>query len=221
MKLIVISDIEMFAGEANIVNQLFDNGLLLFHLRKYNNSKSEVIDFIRQIKSEYRSRIVLHQFQELANEFGIARLHFSEMDRKSYDEKNFTRLKADNKILSTSVHSLEEFNSLSACFEYTFLSPVFDSISKADYKASVFDLTERKAKATKLVALGGIKEDNCLKAMMMGFDGVALLGAIWKSDNKVESFKNISHRLTQIQSQILAENSLRNFTQNAASLCGN
>lgn len=203
--IIVISDTNLFAGEANILNQLFDNGLLLFHLRKYNNSKAEIAEFINKIKPECRNSIVLHQSHEMADEFGIKRLHFSERDRKATNEKELMRLKNENKVLSTSVHSIDDYNSLSSCFEYTFLSPVFDSISKNNYKAQTFDLSHKKDSPIKLIALGGINECNCLKAIEMGFDGIALLGSIWKRENKIESFKKIKNNILQV-TQIFAEN---------------
>lgn len=196
--IIVISDTKLFAGEANIVNALCDEGLALFHLRKYQNSNSEIAQFIEEIKPEHRDKIVLHQFHEMAAQFGISRLHFSESDRKATSDMELERLKNNGNSLSTSVHSVNEFNILLSCFDYAFLSPVFDSISKDDYKAVCFDLTERKPSAIKLIALGGIKEDNCVKAFEMGFDGVALLGSIWKSENKIERFNNIKKSVSQI-----------------------
>ncbi len=196
--IIVISDTNLFAGEAIIVNSLFDEGLELLHLRKYENSKSEIIEFIKDIKPEYRNRIVLHQFHEMTDEFGITRLHFSEKNRSNKSEVELKQLKQNRMVLSTSVHSIEEYNSLNSCFDYAFLSPVFDSISKDDYKAVSFDLSQKKRSDIKLIALGGVKEDNCLKAFETGFDGVAILGSIWKSENKIEAFKIIKHKLPQI-----------------------
>lgn len=196
--IIVISDTELFAGEANTINQLFDSGLLLFHLRKYNNSKSEIVEFVNTIKPEYLNRIVLHQFHEVANDFGITRLHFSEKDRTNLKEQELNQLKEKNRILSTSVHSVDEYQKLSSAFDYTFLSPVFDSISKPGYKAQTFDLNSKKTSGIKLIALGGVKEDNCLKAFEMGFDGVALLGSIWKTDDKINLFKKIKNSIPQV-----------------------
>jgi len=197
--IIVISDTELFTGEANAVNQLFDSGLLLFHLRKYNNSNSEIVNFINQIESKYRSRIVLHQFHEMANEFGLKRLHFSERDRLSKSEVEFKQLQQSGMILSTSVHSVEEYENLSSVFDYAFLSPVFDSISKPDYKAQKFEINKKST--IKLIALGGINESNCQLVYEMGFDGVALLGSIWKSENNVEEFIIIKNKLAQIYAE--------------------
>lgn len=197
--IIVISDIELVANEASIVNLLFDEGLMMFHLRKYTNSKSEITDFIKQIKPEYRNRIALHQFHEMANEFGIDRLHFSEQDRSLKKESDLQELKQQEFILSTSIHTIDEYNKLPSCFNYVFLSPVFDSISKPNYKAQTFDLSSVNKKATtKLMALGGITAENCTQAFEMGFDGIALLGSIWKSNDALSQFKTIKHQCNTI-----------------------
>lgn len=198
--IIIISDNHFFANEANIVNSLFDKGLELFHLRKYNNSESEIRAFVNEIKHEYRNRIVLHQFHEMADEFGIKRLHFSEKDRLNSKESELLKLKQNGFHLSTSVHTVEEYQKLASAFDYCFLSPVFDSISKPGYNAQVFHLPSKNTSVVKIIALGGIKENNCLKALEMGFDGVALLGTIWKSENKVETFNKINHALQQTYS---------------------
>jgi thiamine-phosphate pyrophosphorylase len=197
--IIVISDTELIANEASIVNLLFDEGLTMFHLRKYNNSKIEITDFLKQIKPEYRNRIALHQFHQMAHEFGINRLHFSEQDRLLMKETELQELKQQRFILSTSIHTIDEYNKLPSYFDYVFLSPVFDSISKPNHKAHVFDLNSVNKKAsTKLIALGGITTENCAQAFDMGFDGIALLGSIWKSNDAVSEFKTIKNQCNTI-----------------------
>ena len=70
---------------------------------------------------------------------------------------------------------------------YCFLSPIFDSISKEGYKAN-FDKLELKEflakdRKTKVIALGGLTEENYLEVLELGFDGGAFLGSVW---NKYE-----------------------------------
>ncbi|WP_341903251.1 thiamine phosphate synthase [Fluviicola taffensis] len=185
--LIVISESDFRPQEAAIVNELFQAGLDLFHIRKYDASEKELSELIAQIEPEYRQRLVLNHHHELGINLGLKRFHYSERDRTEWQKTNWKGMNSD-RIYSTSVHSMEEFNNLPDHFSYAFLSPVFDSISKSDYKGVKFDLTKRQNKATKLIGLGGIQSDNVAQAIRMGFEGVALLGAIWNSDNPVESF---------------------------------
>jgi thiamine-phosphate pyrophosphorylase len=67
---------------------------------------------------------------------------------------------------------------------YAFLSPVFDSISKAGYAAAGFDPADvRRAAAAPgappLVALGGVTLGKLEAAAAMGFAGAAVLGGVW------------------------------------------
>jgi thiamine-phosphate pyrophosphorylase len=189
--IIVISDSHLFEGEVNIINQLFDEGLGIFHLRKYENTEEELYDFLKQVKPQYLNKIVLHQHHRLAKEFGIKRFHFSTESRKKRTGFELNTLNYNGNILSTSVHSVEEYNTIPPCFAYVFISPVFDSISKKDYKAKLFDLEQMRSHHTKLIALGGINSENCTRVFKMGFDGLALLGSIWRSEDKINTYKEI------------------------------
>lgn len=184
--LIVISSPTPITKEASLINQLFDEGLSVFHLRKPESSSQELVLLLQEINPIYYSKIALHSHHYLAKSFGINRLHYSEASRKQLSDTDFSE---NENILSTSVHSIADYENLSNYFAYTFLSPVFDSISKPGYHAQSFELSKKTE--TKLVALGGIDETNCIKAFEMGFDGVALLGSIWNSEDKLKTFKAI------------------------------
>lgn len=192
--LIVLSHSDFRSGETKIVNTLFLAGLELFHIRKYGASEESLLKWVNEIAPEYRSRLVLHHNHEWGRSIGLQRFHYSERDRLTWETQNWSG--ADSLFTySTSVHSLEEYNELPDHFSYSFLSPVFDSISKTDYRAVKFDLGERMDKKTALIGLGGIQADNVKQVSEMGFDGAALLGAIWNSENPVESFERIQHEI--------------------------
>jgi thiamine-phosphate pyrophosphorylase len=192
--IIVISTEEIFKDEHDLINSLFNAGMPLLHLRKFNHTAEELSALIRKIKPEYYSRIALNNFHETAGQFGINRLHFSEQDRKMISEEQWKELKNGNYILSTSIHELGDREKLSFFFDYAFLSPVFDSISKPGYKAKQFDVKERSKFQTKLIALGGINEENCLIPLEHNFDGIGLSGSIWTSKNPVKTFEKISQK---------------------------
>lgn len=193
--LIVISDSTFLTGEAATVSALLRAGLDVFHIRKYGCAKKALLDYIKAIPVEFRNRLVLHHDHELGRELGLTRFHFSEQDRLAWQKKNWVGVDAQS-TYSTSVHSLIEFNELPAHFDYAFISPVFDSISKQDYKAEKFDLSERTNEVAKLIALGGINALNAQQAMTWGFDGVALLGAIWKNEQPISEFEQFLGQLT-------------------------
>lgn len=202
--LIVISSPTPIIKEASLINQLFDEGLSVFHLRKPESSSQELVLLLQEINPLHYSKIALHSHHYLAKSFGINRLHYTEASRKQLSDMNLSEQKVEH-TLSTSVHRISDYKNLTDHFSYAFLSPVFNSISKPDYQAQKFDLTEiDKNSTTKLIALGGIDETNCIKAYDMGFDGIALLGAIWNNQDKINVFKNIK-KISQIYAKENAE----------------
>lgn len=193
--MIVITNPTPVENEIHSIHSLFSEGLALLHIRKPDYPESEMRLFLSQIGLPFRNRLVLHHYHHLANEFKIHRLHFSESDRmEKIVPKNriLNPFRYKKPVLSTSTHSIEDFNTLDNSFEYAFLSPVFSSISKKGY-ASKLDFSiavqSRTNHRTKLIALGGIQLENMEQAFSFGFDDVALLGTIWESSNPIENFK--------------------------------
>lgn len=181
--MIVISSPTAIINEIEIIQNLFQEGMNRFHIRKPDYSQKELEDFIHAIGLEYYDKIVLHNFS-LENFSGL-NYHIS--DWESVDFNLF-----QDKNLSTSTHSIDEFNQLSKNWNYAFLSPVFESISKDNYGKNsniIESIKSRTNFQTELVALGGIKEDTIKLAFDSGFDNVALLGAIWLADNPIQKFK--------------------------------
>jgi len=185
--IIVITPEEVVQNETEIINQLFQEGLDLLHIRKPFIDQNEMKDFIQKIDSKFYSQLVLHSHYNLAENFNISRFHFREIDRKNGLSQSFT-----GKIISTSVHDIETFNVLSGNWEYSFISPVFPSISKKGYgeNSNIFnDIKKRNNTNVKLIALGGINEKNINEVFESEVDGVALLGAIWGNDKPLGVFK--------------------------------
>jgi len=186
--MIVITNPFPVEDEIEIIHSLFDEGLSLLHIRKSEFSKIEMAQFLHQIKLEFRCKLVLHHYHDLAEDFGINRFHFSEKNRISADcPARFSK----SYRYSTSTHTIEDFNSLSN-FEYAFLSPVFKSISKENYcpeKDLFEEVKSRTNSNTKVVALGGIDSQNLHQVFENGFDDAALLGSIWMNKNPLNQFK--------------------------------
>lgn len=187
MELIVIAKPTIFKEESDLVNQLFEAGLQVFHLRKENADEAAYRKIIEGISPEYHSRIALHHFHSLANEYNINRIHHTESFRK---ERNNTGL-TENKIYSTSIHQLTDMEQIGQ-YDYSFFSPVFNSLSKPGYQGIVpadFRLEKQHVKP-KIIALGGIGLNQIDQVKEMNFDGIALLGSIWNDlPNALQTFK--------------------------------
>lgn len=185
--IIVITSEGLVQNETEIINALFQEGLDLLHIRKPFIHSEEVTDFIQNIHSEFHQQLVLHSHYNLAERFNISRFHFREIDRQNELYKSFT-----DQTISTSVHDIETFNELSDDWEYAFISPVFPSISKKGYGENsniLNEIQKRNNSNVKLIALGGIHEKNISEVFNSRVDGVALLGAIWESNNPIDIFR--------------------------------
>lgn len=187
--IIIISHSESIENEVSFINELFDAGMQHFHLRKPSATDQEVRFILEGIRPEFRNRIVLNQSYFLGEEFGITRFHFSTQKRLDSTHKKWIK---EGNILSTSTHSFEEYTTLESCFNYAFISPVFNSISKPDYKKVELRIDWSKKNKVKLIALGGIDAKNCNELNKNEFDGIALLGSVWKNEFPVQSFENIN-----------------------------
>lgn len=188
--LILISNPTSLAEEATLIKQLFDEGLDLFHIRRPHDSEQNVVKLIEALDSRYHPKISLHQHHHLADQYAIKKLHFGEHHRREQGHHMPQLLKDKGYRLSTSVHNIEDFERLNPSFHYSFLGPVFDSISKPGYTASLEGTIPGIRTSTRAIAIGGIEAAN-VHRLRGHFDGVALLGTIWCSHSPLRNFLQI------------------------------
>ena len=180
MELIVISSPDKVTHEASIVNNLFDAGLARFHLRKPHSGEADLRRLLDDINPQHYDKIAIHQHHLISADYGINRLHYPEYIRNLIPKEQFKSKNRDRVITSTSIHDLKSTSELLA-FDYLFYGPVFNSLSKPGYQSTVpADLKLDKYHSKPLlVALGGIEPGSLSVVAEMGFDGAAVLGAIW------------------------------------------
>ncbi len=189
MQLYLISYPQFLKDETNLVKDILEMYPLVFHLRKPRACVSEYEAFLKAIPPQLHSRIMLHDAFELVSDFELRGLHFSTSKRK--EAKNYT-----DGFKSTSCHSLDEVQAVEKNFDACFLSPVFPSISKPGYFGELnLEEVERYLKTSREItvnALGGLDVGNINKVAQMGFDGAAMLGAVWgKNPEKNEVCKRL------------------------------
>ena len=182
MELVIITQPDAFEGETDICNKLFADGLQRLHLRKPGASREQLQAWIERIEPSFRKRIVLHDHHDLAMEYGLGGIHLNSRNPEAPDWLNRKRIS-----LSRSCHSVAEVEACQKDYDYVFLSPIFDSISKQGYKAafSKEELAEAKTRGIlyNVYALGGITFDKLQEAEHLGFAGAAMLGGFWESPN--------------------------------------
>jgi len=178
MELIVVTPPDYFSGEGALINEFFANGLQLLHLRKPVNNTVQFKKLLSEIDPLYYSKISIHQHHELATDFALGRLHFTEQQRKEISAGKRKEMVATGYLLSTSIHALDGLEELDD-FEYVFYGPVFNSISKEGYHTTLKAGFVLPPHSLKIFAIGGVTTGRLEALKHMGFDGAAVLGTIW------------------------------------------
>lgn len=180
MKLILMSTPYFFVEEHQILTALFDEGLELLHLRKPATEPVYSERLLSLLSDSCRKKIVVHDHFYLKNEYNLRGIHLN--------SRNPEPPRGYKGQISRSCHSAEEIMAEKKKYDYLLLSPIFDSISKADYpaafsQAELRDLGRRKVIDRKVMAMGGISIDNIGQLRDYGFGGAVVLGAIWNRFN--------------------------------------
>ncbi|MDW7694249.1 thiamine phosphate synthase [Flammeovirgaceae bacterium SG7u.111] len=188
--LVLFTAEKLFEKEGAQIKEILEMGAAVLHVRKPGISKEEMYAWLQQFQPEHLAQMVLHQHQELADEFVVKGVHLPEYTRNSLAgslEEYMDKYQGRGFTVSTSFHEIETLKSFSN-FDYCFLSPIFSSISKSNYEGRHFEV---KGFAQKIIALGGITPDKFSLIKEMGFAGGAVLGAVWGSENPALSFEEI------------------------------
>ena len=195
MKLILITPPDYFVEEDQIITALFKEGLDLLHLRKPDTAPMFAERLLTLIPEEFHKRIIVHGHFYLKDEFNLKGIHLNHRNPVAPDNYKGS--------LSRSCHSLEELKVNKSDFDYSFLSPIFDSISKEGYKSAFTPAQLKKAAKEdiidkKVIALGGIDENTLKLVKDYGFGGAAIMGTLWNKfdlcntndfDSLIEHFK--------------------------------
>ncbi len=190
MRYIAITREAFLPSEAEAVALLLDGGFARVHLRKSAATEEQMRAFIERLPGRLYDRLTLHDRHELAAEYGLGGVHLN--GRNPQPPADFRG------TVSRSCHSLEE---LQCCRteDYLFLSPIYDSLSKAGYRAAFTAATLRQAAVEgtvgpRVVALGGVTPARIPELSDLGFGGAAFLGYIWGDG----SLRTIERNLKEI-----------------------
>lgn len=176
MKIIAITPPGVVDREVFIIKRLLAGGIYTVHLRKPDAGIGECRRLLQELSPDERMKIIVHDYPQLYEEFSLKGIHVNSKLTSLPDGYNGFRTR--------SCHSLEEIVKYKSEYDYLFLSPIFDSISKAGYK-SAFSLEELQRAANegliddKIVALGGVTFERIPLLGQIGFGGAAMLGGIY------------------------------------------
>ena len=188
MKIIAITVPKMIDEDAYLISNLLKMGIHSIHLRKPEATINECRQLLTKLAKEERAKIIIHDYPELYTEFSLKGIHIN---------KNITSLPDGyNGFKTRSCHSFEEIERYKTEYDYLFLSPIFDSISKVGYK-SRFTKEELLKSSTsgiidyKVIALGGITLDMLPYFKELNFGGIAMIGGIYNT-NMINNLTNLN-----------------------------
>lgn len=169
---------DFIENEANYINQLFEAGLDLLHLRKPESCIDDCERLLQEINPKWYQRIVVHDHFSLCQKYHLHGIHLNSRNHQVPDGFQGS--------LSRSCHTFREVTAAQkeAVFSYVFLSPIFDSISKKGYKHNfankdLEDAGNNGIINEKVIALGGIIPQFIPQLRAWNFGGAAFLGDIW------------------------------------------
>lgn len=176
MKLIVVTPPIFFVEEDKIITSLFEKGLDILHLRKPETSAMYSERLLTLIPEKYHKRVVTHEHFYLKEEFNLMGIHLNSRNPKEPDDYSGH--------VSCSCHTVEEVQNKKHFYDYVFMSPIYDSISKVNHYSMYTPQELRQAQRAKIIdskvmALGGINTDNIMEIKDFGFGGAVVLGDIW------------------------------------------
>ena len=157
MKLIVVTAPTFFVEEDQILTALFEEGLDILHIRKPETPAMYSERLLTLIPQKYHHRIVTHEHFYLQEEFGLMGIHLN--SRNPSEPHDYSG------HVSCTCHSIQELQSKKHFYDYIFLSPIYDCITKAGVSGAFTPEELRQARRSKLIdsnvmALGGVTLDN-------------------------------------------------------------
>ena len=179
MKIIAITTPKVIDEDASIIKYLLDRGIYSIHLRKPDSDINDCRKILTKLTSWERAQIIIHDYPELYYDFSLKGIHIN---------RNVPAFPNEYYGFKTrSCHSFEEIIKYKNDYDYLFLSPIFDSISKIGYKSN-FNTKKLLKAATdgiinrKVIALGGVTFDKISYLKELKFGGVAMTGSIYRLD---------------------------------------
>ena len=180
MKLIVVTAPTFFVEEDKIITALFEEGLDILHLRKPETPAMYSERLLTLIPQKYHKRIITHEHFYLQEEFSLMGIHLNTRNPKEPHDYSGH--------ISCTCHSLDEVRNKKHFYDYLFLSPIYNCITKSGVTSGFTAEELRQAGKSKVIdsrvmALGGITPDNILEIKDYGFGGAVIMGNLWNKFN--------------------------------------
>jgi len=201
MKTIIYTPPNNLENEIEIISQLLDNGADYLYIYKPELDDFSLVDFVETIPEKYWKQCISTSLI-ITKEFDLGGYHFTRdivQKNELYNEKILKWLSETNKISSVTAHSIDELKKYADRFKHVIVSPIFPSISKENhsydwnYKELRIMISDLRIKSqisnlkSQIFAVGGVEETKISTVKNLNFDGIGLLGALWKEPENARS----------------------------------
>lgn len=184
MRLILFTSELSVTGEAAILKEALQAGFYRVHVKRRSFEKDSLRLFLDQFEDAELNRFVLHSEFDISAEYPVAGVHLPEKIR----QESYV-LDVGLPVISSSFHTIADFEKEIMKFEYGFIGPVFNSISKPGYQGVPALLAINDKLKSSAVPVGGITPGNIQMIVDSGFSKAAINGFVWEHTSPSEAVK--------------------------------
>ncbi|HXQ82070.1 MAG TPA: thiamine phosphate synthase [Opitutaceae bacterium] len=205
MQIVVISPESRDPREVPAMKRFFAEGLERYHVRKPSWTARELEAWLRLLPGEWRPRMILHEHHSLVEELGLGGRH---------DKDTAPGGRPPPGGSSRSCHDLPSLRRHLMAYDSVLFGPVFPSLSKPGYGPPAdfpwYELwalmRQRRRTAVagfpgpaRVLAIGGITVPRLARCFEIGFDGAAVLGAVWNDSDPARAFERIRNAAARLE----------------------
>lgn len=189
---------------SEVVEAVLQNGVTMFQLREKHLDEEAFVKEAMAVKTlchTYNVPLIINDNVRVAMRIGADGVHVGQDDM---DVKEVRKLVGDDMIIGASCHNKKEaLQAESDGADYLGCGAVFATSTKDDVtplsKETLQEITS--SVHIPVVAIGGIQEQNILKLAGSGVDGVAVVSALFRSDNPGEAAKRIRQLVLEMKGE--------------------
>lgn len=203
LRLYAVSDSRWLNGRTieEVVQEAIEGGITMLQLRDKNSTEDEIISDAEKLFPICKKAgilLIINDYPEIAKKCGADGVHLGLSDGSI---ENARKLLGDHAIIGATAHNLEEAKSAEkAGADYLGVGAAFGSSTKKN--ASNFNIEDyleiTSNVSIPVVAIGGINSDNISKLNGFGLAGVAVVSAIFDSDDvkkSAEKMRRLAEKL--------------------------
>lgn len=176
------------------VEEALKAGVTFVQLREKHASYDEMVDLAKKIKAltdRYNVPFVIDDNIEVAKAVDADGVHIGQSDTEA---KKARQMLGNNKIIGVSASNVKEaVEAEKNGADYIGIGAMFPTDTKKDHRDLTFEEAKKITSSVNIpvVAIGGINSKNIMELKGTGVDGVAVVSAIFASNDRYAAAKEL------------------------------